>query len=417
MACSVTVNQHGVLTFRIYFNGQEKWKSTGKPDTAENRREVEALAVIISKGIREGSFSWDWFQDEADAAKPDLKTIGGYYAEWILRKTPPVVRAGLERDYKDHFNRYILPKFRNVAVVDLSPRLLEDFRAYLLNERGLSIKSVRNVIDASFRACIRDARKVDYLIDRDPFEALSWPRRQQNRPDPFTEEQREAIIAQFAKRSPFYVPFVHVLFFTGARPSELLGLRWGDVDLRAGFISISKSRYLDQDGAPKTAGSDRQIRLLPSVVDVLKRIKPLKVTEDSYAFLNQEGRPLNFHTWRAGVWYRILRGLEIRERKPYCTRHTFISIGLSNGVNIKWLAEYCGTSVAMIEKHYGKYVRNDAAEQLARLAGTVTPAVTPQEEKRTAMNEVAEKKKGKSWWAHLDSNQGPTGYEPVALTN
>jgi len=24
---------------------------------------------------------------------------------------------------------------------------------------------------------------------------------------------------------------------------------------------------------------------------------------------------------------------------------------------------------------------------------------------------------GKDWWAHLDSNQGPTGYEPVALTN
>ena len=23
----------------------------------------------------------------------------------------------------------------------------------------------------------------------------------------------------------------------------------------------------------------------------------------------------------------------------------------------------------------------------------------------------------KNWWAHLDSNQGPTGYEPVALTN
>jgi integrase len=256
MACSVTVNQHSILTFRIYFHGVERWKSTGKPDTPENRREVEALAVIISKGIREGTFSWDWNQDEGKSAKPDPTTIGGYYAEWILRKTPPVVRAGLERDYKDHFNRYILPKFRAVAVVDLSPRLLEDFRAYLLTERGLALKSVRNIVGASFRACIRDARKVDYLIDRDPFEALTWPRPQQNRPDPFTEVERDIILAQFAKRSPFYVPFVYTLFFTGARPSELLGLRWGDVDLRAGFISISKSRYLDQDGAPKTAGSD-----------------------------------------------------------------------------------------------------------------------------------------------------------------
>jgi ribosomal protein S12 len=134
-------------------------------------------------------------------------------------------------------------------------------------------------------------------------------------------------------------------------------------------------------------------------------------------FLNQEGRPLNFHTWRAGVCYRILRGAGVTERKPYSTRHTFISVGLSNGVNIKWLAEYCGTSVAMIEKHYGKYIRSDAAEQLAKLAGTVTPTVTQERKKRALAGEVVEKPSEGVKWAHLDSNQGPTGYEPVALTN
>ena len=50
-------------------------------------------------------------------------------------------------------------------------------------------------------------------------------------------------------------------------------------------------------------------------------------------------------------------------------RHPFISIGLSNGVNIKWLAEYCGTSVAITEKHYAKYIRDDVDKQLARTLG------------------------------------------------
>jgi hypothetical protein len=140
------------------------------------------------------------------------------------------------------------------------------------------------------------------------------------------------------------------------------------------------------------------------VVDVLRPVKPLKATERSFVFLNQEGHPLNFRTWRKGVWYRILRGLEVRPRKPYCTRHTFISNGLSNGVNIKWLAEYCGTSVAMIERHYGRYIRNDAAEQLARMVGTVTPTVTQPDKQGAVAGKVAEKKRGKSWWAHLDSN-------------
>ena len=42
-------------------------------------------------------------------------------------------------------------------------------------------------------------------------------------------------------------------------------------------------------------------------------------------------------------------------RKFYATRHTFISIALSRGVNLKWLAEYRGTSVVMIERSYGSW--------------------------------------------------------------
>jgi integrase len=101
----------------------------------------------------------------------------------------------------------------------------------------------------------------------------------------------------------------------------------------------------------------------------------------------EDGQPLDFHTWRGkvsgrrkksgektphGVWYRALRATAVRPRGPYHTRHTFISVGLSNGVNPKWLAEYCGTSLAMIERHYGRYVNSDVDEQLARLLGTKT---------------------------------------------
>jgi hypothetical protein len=150
MSCKVITNRHGILTFRIYFEGREYWKSSGKPDTPANREELEELAKIISRGIKNKTFSLDWFQEESKAEKPDIRTVGGYYAEWIERKKPPVVRAGLERDYKEHFNRYILGKFKNVALIDVTPRQLDEFRAYLLNERGLSLKSCRNIIDASF---------------------------------------------------------------------------------------------------------------------------------------------------------------------------------------------------------------------------------------------------------------------------
>ncbi len=433
MACKVKTNQHGNLAFRLYWKDSKlginlkSWEGTKLKDNPENRAEAEAQAKVISREMKRGKFDYlKWFPsgNRAHLFKPPEQaekplTVGEYYTQWIARKVPPVVRAGLARDYKEHYTRYIAAKFENVALVDVKPPILEEFRAYLLNERGLSIKSCRNVIDASFRAMMRDARKVDYLIERDPFEALTWPRVHTLKPDPFTEAERDKVIAQFTRKSPFYVPFVYTLLYTGMRPSEALALRWGDVDLTRGFISISKSRYMSDEGSPKTAGSHREITLLPGVVEALKRIKPLRVTEDSYVFVNQDGEPLNFHTWRGGIWYRVLRGAGVKERRPYCCRHTFISVGLSNGVNIKWLAEYCGTSVAMIEKHYGRYIKSDAREQLERLLGAKTETLTETPKAQAAVNdsEVSDLIEDEGWWAHLDSNQGPTGDEPVALTN
>ena len=59
-------------------------------------------------------------------------------------------------------------------------------------------------------------------------------------------------------------------------------------------------------------------------------------------------------------------------RKFYATRHTFISIALTRGVNLKWLADYCGTSVAMIEKHYGRFLPEGDDYQLQLLGGNIS---------------------------------------------
>ena len=75
--------------------------------------------------------------------------MGAYFKKWIEGKKPPAVRAGLERDYREHFRRYILPHFENVKLKDVEPRKLLDFRTYLTGERGLKMKSARTIIDAS----------------------------------------------------------------------------------------------------------------------------------------------------------------------------------------------------------------------------------------------------------------------------
>ena len=56
------------------------------------------------------------------------QTVGAYFKKWIEGKKPPAVRMGLERDYREHFRRYILPQFESVKLKDVQPRTLFRFQ-------------------------------------------------------------------------------------------------------------------------------------------------------------------------------------------------------------------------------------------------------------------------------------------------
>ena len=80
----------------------------------------------------------------------------------------------------------------------------------------------------------------------------------------------------------------------------------------------------------------------------------------------------------------MLRVLGIRRRPFYNTRHIYISVALTAGCNIKWIAEQCGTSVQMIQENYGRYIRSDGdAPMLAYLS-------QPKDKKEGAVNEETE---------------------------
>ena len=67
----------------------------------------------------------------------------------------------------------------------------------------------------------------------------------------------------------------------------------------------------------------------------------------------------------------------MRPRRFYATRHTFISVALSHGDNRLEVAEYCGTSMKMIDKHYGAWIgkRGFAKLEASYRKATKTPKV------------------------------------------
>jgi integrase len=389
MACIVK-ERDGRLAYRLFWDGYRSWEGTGVRTTDARRAAMERKAEVMSADMAEGRFDYlRWFPNGAKAhlfrktsttgtAAP--KTLTAFVEKlWLPTKRPPAVRASLELTYKKHWRKHLKPEFGALPFTAITTPNLETFRARLTDPiaahgRGLKMKTARDVIDGTFRALYRDARTTYKFRDvaDDPFGDLKWPEKIVPKPECFTADERDTLLASFWSENRHYHAFVYTLFFTGMRTAEAVGLRWKCVNLHAGRLDIETSRTLGEDNAPKTKESARSLDLRPDVVTVLRSLRGRR-DDAAFVFTTRYGTPLNQERFVEKHWRRALERTEVPRRKFYATRHTFITLSLEAGAPIRELAEYCGTSVEMIEKHYAK--RGVRPETLAKLGGpTATPA-------------------------------------------
>ncbi len=169
--------------------------------------------------------------------------------------------------------------------------------------------------------------------------------------DPFLSDERDRILDFFRERDPFYYPWVLLAFMAGLRPSEASALLVSDLNVESRGLSITKTRHLGADSQPKTRRSRRTIRVTLELVEALLTLPSFSLGAESL-FLNKYGGPLDANRWAKNYWPRTLKALEIRPRKFYACRHTFITEAVKRGELLKAIADYAGTSVQMIEDHY-----------------------------------------------------------------
>jgi len=248
----------------------------------------------------------------------------------------------------------------------------------------LSVKYVRNIIAGSWRAFLRDAAE-DGVVSLSLYPRLKWPEWDFPEADPFTGAERGAILEYFrthrfrcrapgtqtgyeSRPYPPFHAFVHLLFWSGLRPSEATGLREGDCDLGAGRLYIRRSRHLGQENRPKTRSARRTVELFPATLRLLDAMRPLHVTADAPVFLNIAGRPLDQQAFSTH-WCDCLRALGIRQRGLYCTKDTFVTTGLLAGVKPAWLEQQTGVSYETLRRHYGRWMAGEVDSELRHFEG------------------------------------------------
>jgi integrase len=164
-----------------------------------------------------------------------------------------------------------------------------------------------------------------------------------------------------------YRPLPAFVAATGLRPEEWAALERRDVDRRQGLVNVMRT-VSDGELAElgKTSRSRRQVPLSGRASAALELL-PARL-DTTLLFPAPAGGLLNINNFHRREWRPAIEasGVETPAR-PYDLRSTFASNALAAGVTVFELARIMGTSVAMIERHYGALLDGAQAGIAGRL--------------------------------------------------
>ncbi len=199
-------------------------------------------------------------------------------------------------------------------------------------------------------------------LEENPFKG-NRIKAQKKRPkvDPFSERERDLIIAEF-ERDPYhqhYRGFVEFLFFTGCRTSEAVGLRWCDIE--RDFIKFCSPVV---EGIRLSTTKTGEVRRLPINTQLRELIDSLHLLEvDSLEiFHSKSGGLILPNNFLRRHWGPVLQNLRIPYRPQYSTRHTFATLCLSKGESPAKVAQWLGISVSTLMKYYAGFIPGDIPE-------------------------------------------------------
>jgi integrase len=306
-------------------------------------------------------------------------TIEKFLTELWLPGIKPTIRHSTLSGYSGIVRNHILPELGDLKLRSLTPQRLNAFYARLLacghcvKGTGLAPSTVIRIHATLHRAC-RDAVRWGYLTTN-PADKADPPKQKMGGFEMRTWNAGELrVFLEAASLST--EPDMWLLFaMTGMRRGEVLGLRWKDVDLERGLVSVRQT-VLNVGGrrvfsSPKTARSRRVVALDPATVATLRKHWSNKAGDPSaLIFSEEDGRPLdgNAVTRR---FVKLLTEAGLPRIRLHDLRHTHATLALGLGIHPKIVSERLGHSTIAftldIYSHATPHMQSEAALKFGAL--------------------------------------------------
>lgn len=331
-------------------NGKKYYKVTRtigkKPDGTPVKK------VFYGSGINEANQK---AEDYMNKLKNGLEnsllniTVGELMKKWLFSTKRVAVKPATFVTYESNYRLYINPSdFSTQAISTIKKIHIQDFYNELFKTKSTEkIKAIHKLLHSFFEYAVDDG-----YIAKNPCHKVIIPRNNLEKTEKkiipvFTAFELKQIKKAF--RGNRYELLVNTAINTGMREGELCALRWKNVNLEKGYIHVDESiktvAVFDEDGKkeiktllldPKTENSIRDIYLPDELLNCLKQAPHVS----EYVF-SDNNEPVS-HKSLYNQWTRVLKKNNIQYKKFHALRHTYASILLSNGADLKSVQDLMG---------------------------------------------------------------------------
>ena len=315
-----------------------------------------------------------------DVIVSDQMTTGEWLDTWLEHYAKPVMRATTYNNYETlirlHIKPYIgevkLNKLTTLQIQKLYNKLLSDGRFDRPEARdkpkGLSSKTVRNIHTVIHSAC--EKAIVERLLAVNPTKGCRLPKKERTEMKVLPPEKLADFFREAKETGVFELYYLDLS--TGLRRGELLGLKWSDIDFEKRTLEVKRQiqrvNGVIQETAPKTNNAYRKILLSSETIEILKAYKEQQTIQSEYVFPSPTGEIMEPDSARK-MLKRVLQRAGSDELRFHDLRHTFATLALQNGVDVKTLSGILGHYSAGFTLDTYAHVTTQMQEEAANKMG------------------------------------------------
>jgi integrase len=308
-------------------------------------------------------------------ASPDATTFSELAEEWFATGSLRW-RPSTRTSYRIALDTHLLPRFGTRTLAAITPDDVARFVAERQAEgaSGSYIAANLRPLNGTMKLALRRG-----LINANPVAALlpeERPKPSKRRRRSWTPEMIGQLLAAARELGARpgnitdYTPIITLAIYTGMRLGELLGLRWQDVDLKAGLIHIRHQLCRDTRTLvpPKSDAGLRTIPIPPSLVSLLRtqRLASRYSRDEHFLFCSKSGSPLEHRNvaqrgFEAAAEHAGLNRAGERRLTTHDLRHAFASVLAHHGFAAVDLAVVMGHNDARVTEHTYIHPYNETA--------------------------------------------------------